>query len=113
MPPKNKTSKSEIYWAIRYNMCPSSKENKKSSGGGGGAGYMEWVENVREVAYTGKGSKTKNQGWWWYLKVKGFTKENQNSRGWGVGGVGGGNEAKMYWGVYGNEAKMEEGTHVY
>ena len=38
MPSKNKTEKSEIYWAIQYNVRPFPKENKTSKGGGGG--YM-------------------------------------------------------------------------
>ena len=33
MPFKNKTKKSEIYWAIQYNVRPSPKENKTSRGG--------------------------------------------------------------------------------
>ena len=39
------------------------------------------------------------------MKVKGLQKKIKNP--------GGGYEAKMYWGVGGNEAKMEEGTHLY
>ena len=57
MPSKNKTKKSEIYWAIPYNMRPSPKEKKTGDGGGG----LHYGRNVREVA-TGKDSKTKNQG---------------------------------------------------
>ena len=48
----------DLYWAIPYNMCPSSKENKKSSGGGGTCSGGK----CKGGGYTGKGSKTKNQG---------------------------------------------------
>ena len=49
MPSKNKTKKSEIYWAIPYNMCPSPKE-KKNPGMGGGVEGLHYGRNVREVA---------------------------------------------------------------
>ena len=57
MPSKNKTKKSEIYWAIPYNMRPSPKE-KKTRGWGG---VTLWAK-CKGGGYTGKDSKTKNQG---------------------------------------------------
>ena len=58
MPSKNKTKKSEIYWAIPYNMRPSPKEKKPGDGGGG---FTLWAK-CKGGGYTGKDSKTKNQG---------------------------------------------------
>ena len=68
MPPKNKTSKSEIYWAIRYNICaPPLKKTKNLVGGGG---VHEMGGNVREVAIQERVQRQKNQGWWWYNEAK-------------------------------------------
>ena len=47
-----------VYWAIPYNMCPSSKENKKSSGGG----LHVMGGNVREVAIQERVQRQKIRG---------------------------------------------------